>query len=84
MSCSGLSCPRIQVKRSFQANRLKRCEILYFVEPIGSALPKFASKDKINAFSAGTLSTLSLMCPAQGYPLPAFRFVDIDEKGASS
>ena len=46
------------------------------IDPVGSALPKFSSKDKINAFAIEKSSVLSLTCPAQGHPLPAFRFVN--------
>ena len=51
--------------------------IYVFLEPVGSALPKFSSKDKINAFIAEKSTTVSLMCPAQGHPLPSFRFVGV-------
>ena len=33
-------------------------------------------QDKINAFTIEKTSILSLTCPAQGHPLPAFRFVN--------
>ena len=44
-----------------------------FLEPIGSAPPKFSVKDKINAFGVTLAETFAMVCPAQGFPLPAFR-----------
>ena len=44
-----------------------------FVEPIGSAPPKFSVKDKINAFGVNLDETFAILCPAQGFPIPAFR-----------
>ena len=44
-----------------------------FVEPIGSAPPKFSVKDKINAFGVNVDETFAILCPAQGFPIPAFR-----------
>ena len=49
--------------------------LLAFLEPIGSAAPKFNVKDKINAFIGKSHSKLALLCPAQGSPIPAFRLV---------
>ena len=46
-----------------------------FLEPIGGAKPKF-SMDTISLHLVRTVGeSLSLACPAQGYPLPAFRLV---------
>ena len=42
-------------------------------EPIGSAGPKFTTDDKSATFERLSGSALSLTCPAQGFPLPAFR-----------
>ena len=49
--------------------------LLAFLEPIGSAAPKFNVKDKINAFIGKAHSKFALLCPAQGSPIPAFRLV---------
>lgn len=42
-------------------------------EPIGSASPKFSSADKSSTFVHAESSSIALVCPAQGFPLPAFR-----------
>lgn len=43
------------------------------LEPIGSAGPKFSSDDKSATFERGIGSPVSLACPAQAFPIPAFR-----------
>jgi len=49
-------------------------------EPIGSTAPKFPSSNKINAFEKWVGETMVVFCPAQGYPLPAFRYVFLPRK----
>ncbi|KAJ4435738.1 hypothetical protein ANN_18355 [Periplaneta americana] len=46
---------------------------LVITEPIGSTAPKFPSSNKINAFEKLIGETMVVFCPAQGFPLPAFR-----------
>ncbi len=50
-----------------------------FVEPIGGASPKFSARDKINAYSAKSSEILALDCPAQGFPVPAFRYFKLSD-----
>ena len=42
------------------------------VEPIGGSKPKFSV---VTDYSHSVLHNLSLNCPAQGSPVPTFRFV---------
>ena len=42
-------------------------------EPIGSAAPKISIKEKFNHLSILQGSQFGITCPAQGYPVPAFR-----------
>ena len=44
-----------------------------YVEPIGSAKPKFSSILKLSAFQKEAGEGVALTCPAQGSPLPGFR-----------
>ena len=44
------------------------------IEPIGSAKPKFSSILKSSSIEMTAESPLALTCPAQGSPLPAFRY----------
>jgi hypothetical protein len=44
-----------------------------FLEPIGSAAPKFASKINSLSFEEVATASLALICPAQGSPIPSFR-----------
>ena len=48
-----------------------------FVEPIGSAKPKFASKLDSLTFTKYLSNGIALTCPAQGSPIPAFRLVEL-------
>ena len=49
------------------------CFTLNDLEPIGSASPKFSTADKSSTFVHTQSSSIALVCPAQGFPLPAFR-----------
>jgi hypothetical protein len=44
-------------------------------EPIGSAAPKFSQETKNLGFVRPLGVTLSLLCAAQGFPIPAYRLV---------
>lgn len=44
-----------------------------FTEPIGGTAPKFSQETKSLSFIKPTQSVVSLMCAAQGFPVPAFR-----------
>ena len=46
---------------------------LYFLEPIGGAKPKFSQILNGVQILHDSNSAISLSCPAQGFPLPAFR-----------
>ena len=48
---------------------------IYFVEPIGGSAPKFAHESKGSILLKNNEEVISLSCPAQGFPVPAFRFV---------
>ena len=50
-------------------------KILFTTEPIGGAAPKFSSSSKsIGTFEEHGGESLALVCPAQAYPLPSFRY----------
>ena len=42
---------------------------------MGGSAPKFPSANTISGFSANLANTFNLPCPAQGSPIPSFRFV---------
>ena len=46
-----------------------------FTEPIGGAKPKFSLSTELNKLTRAEGSAISLQCPAQAYPIPAFRLV---------
>lgn len=43
------------------------------LEPIGSVIPKFPNKDTTRGFTGKTGDSLTLLCPAQAFPVPLFR-----------
>ena len=45
-------------------------------EPIGSALPKFPSENKVQTMTRREKDNSALLCTAQGYPIPVFRLVN--------
>ena len=64
------SCSRIQVGL---ATFFKIQIELSFLEPIGGAGPKFAHESKGSILVKELSQAISLSCPAQGFPVPAFR-----------
>ncbi|CAB3223434.1 unnamed protein product [Arctia plantaginis] len=49
-------------------------EILSPLEPVGRVSPKFTTGDKSRAFDANGGESITMLCPAQAYPAPAFRY----------
>jgi hypothetical protein len=47
----------------------------FLLEPIGGAKPKFSQETEIFQFTKSSRTSLALLCPAQGHPLPSFRLV---------
>ncbi|KAM8712137.1 hypothetical protein ACLKA7_012632 [Drosophila subpalustris] len=45
------------------------------LEPVGSVAPKVDIKDEINYARAALNQSLAIVCPAQSYPVPSFRYV---------
>lgn len=44
-----------------------------FLEPVGSVSPKINSISKFDELSVHIGHTLSILCPAQSFPVPSFR-----------
>lgn len=50
-------------------------KIISLLEPIGGAIPKFSSDSKsLGSFEKNFGESLALLCPAQAYPLPSYRY----------
>ncbi|XP_032292769.1 cell adhesion molecule Dscam1 isoform X12 [Drosophila virilis] len=47
---------------------------LVITEPVGSVAPKVDIKDEINYARAALNQSLAIVCPAQSYPVPTFRW----------
>lgn len=41
---------------------------------MGAKAPKFSSDDRVHSFIRAKGSTSTLFCPAQGFPVPSFRY----------
>ncbi|XP_068899454.1 cell adhesion molecule Dscam1 isoform X46 [Tenebrio molitor] len=47
---------------------------LVITEPVGSVKPKFPTMDKSHAFESLQGNSVTLLCPAQAYPVPSIRW----------
>lgn len=45
-----------------------------YLEPVTGTVPKFDSDTKLSLFERSSHAQLALLCPAQGFPLPSFRY----------
>lgn len=54
------------VKRNFT-------QFFCYLEPIGGSKPKLSEDSKLNQIVRNREDSMALLCPAQGYPIPAFR-----------
>ncbi|KAB0795379.1 hypothetical protein PPYR_12218 [Photinus pyralis] len=48
---------------------------LVITEPVGSVKPKFPTADKSHTFESIVSESLTLLCPAQAYPVPSQRYL---------
>lgn len=48
--------------------------VFWSVEPVGRVSPKFTTGDKSRAFDANGGDSVTLLCPAQAFPAPSFRY----------
>lgn len=46
----------------------------FFLEPIGSSVPKFSNDDKSDTFFYGMNHPIAMLCLAQAFPVPSFRY----------
>lgn len=59
-----LSSPNIQVIK---------LNCIVYLEPVGRVPPKFPSIDNSRGFNAYIEASVTLLCPAQAFPVPLFR-----------
>ncbi|CAB3363290.1 Hypothetical predicted protein [Cloeon dipterum] len=52
---------------------------LVITEPIGAKAPKYFTDDRTHSFTRDGGSSFALLCQAQGYPVPAFRWYKFAE-----
>ena len=72
MSCPGISFASIQVR--ICTTLVEHSQFFSnIVEPIGSSKPKFPEDISSKTINREQSNEVTLLCPAQGYPLPAFR-----------
>lgn len=53
----------------------KICFHFHFIEPVGSSVPKFSSVAKTQGLETKSNQSFTLLCPAQGFPVPSYRSV---------
>lgn len=46
-----------------------------YLEPVGSVAPRIAALEKFRVVYMEESSVMTLFCPAQSYPVPAFRYM---------
>lgn len=78
---SGVPCSLVQVSRDAEIIMFFSFPFSFFfldsyntTEPVGSVRPKFPSISNINGLVTSTNGTLPLLCPAQGFPVPSYRY----------
>lgn len=75
MSLSGFSYSIIQVtfcpSGSFKFYNL----ISYLLDPVGTKAPNLPLKDKLILSGSRVEEVLTLICHAQGFPVPSFRYL---------
>lgn len=81
MPSSRLSCPILQVRHlcssTYRGIRSRKpvCVNKYPVlEPVSGAAPKLTSGDKLISVESYSGASTTLLCPAQGYPVPSYRW----------
>lgn len=47
--------------------------IFMYLEPVGSVAPRFPNGDTFRGFTTESRQNLTLLCPAQAFPVPFFR-----------
>ncbi|CAD1475950.1 unnamed protein product [Heterotrigona itama] len=71
---AGIPCPGFQVTPSRSVSFLDLFLDAGNAEPVGSVRPKFPSVSNINGLTMVTNGTLPFLCPAQGFPVPSYRY----------
>lgn len=69
----GVPIQAIRQMMSFLLRSHLQSWLIYILEPIGSAKPKFSTTDKTSSFDYASGTSIAFLCPAQGAPLPSFR-----------
>lgn len=60
--------------KSIPTFRIIRLNTRFYLEPIGSRVPTFPSDSKSSTFVRDEGSSFALLCQAQGFPTPLFRY----------
>lgn len=47
---------------------------IFSTEPVGSVMPKFPTGESGRSYTSNSHSSLTLLCPAQSYPVPVYRY----------
>lgn len=68
-----LLCPA----QAYPVPSIRYSSLFFFhvLEPMSTAIPKVSSKSKYDVLEYPKTVSLALICPAQGFPVPSYRFV---------
>lgn len=69
-------CPTFRI-RKFIKTKILILSLNVCIEPVGSVAPKLTSGDKSRTLDIRRNHNLTLLCPAQSYPVPNFRWVKL-------
>lgn len=72
MSSTGLSGSRIQVINPFYS---QKSFLIFVLEPVGSKAPAFIGELRGGWKAKSANTSVVMSCPAQGYPVPSFRYI---------
>jgi hypothetical protein len=76
LSGAGISSSGIQVSLDKSTVVKQTSLTIGVLEPIGSTKPKFSEDVNSKSINRVEGSAVTLVCPAQGSPMPAFRLVN--------
>lgn len=62
-----------QLSQTFLLDVMIKYISFYYIEPVGSVGPRLLSGNDIKVIDVALSYTITLLCPAQAYPVPYFR-----------
>lgn len=73
IQCQAQGHPVPTFRYSFSLSLSLSCTNIFAAEPLGAKGPKFSSDDRVHSFVRAAGGSSTLLCPAQGFPVPSSR-----------